>query len=395
LWAARSEMLAQGVRLAGRSRNPAAAIRAVTNRPSPFADDGSRPSIRRWNELASEIRAAREPRVVLSSEFFSWADDSVIRRILADIGSAPVHAVVTLRPLARVMPSMWQQNVQTGMRESLDDWLRGVLRQPPDAANRAFWTLQRHDDLIRRWADALGTERVTAIVVDEGDHGFLLRTFESLLGLRPGTLEPQRDRSNRSLTLPEIEALRAVNVGFREEGLPMGLHARLIRYGAAELMKLRDPDAGEPRVELPAWALEPSAAIQRSIVDGIASSGVRVIGDLDRLTGPPAGAAVATGAVAPDERVSASVAVSPETAAALALGIIVASGEARRARGPGRRFQLPEPVEVTRVPTYQLAGTIGLRALRAVARVVDRVRTALSRRRGAGAGGAGGAGAGG
>ena len=37
----------------------------------------------------------------------------------------------------------------------------------------------------------------------------VLRAFEGLLGLRDGTLESHRDLANRSLTLPEVEAVRA------------------------------------------------------------------------------------------------------------------------------------------------------------------------------------------
>lgn len=369
MWTAREDMLGQGVRLAGRSRNPASAVRAITGRPSPYSEEGKTPPMGRWDELARDIRKAKEPRVIVSSEFFAWATPEVIRSIVADVGGEGIHVAVTLRPLARIIPSMWQQNVQTGTVVAFDEWLEGVLREPPEKANQAFWTLQRHSDLIDRWAGVLGADRVVAVVVDERDHLVLMRVFEGLLGLREGTLVPERDWSNRSLTLPEAEAIRAFNLAFKAEGLPKALHARLMRFGAAQLMKRREPAPTEAKVELPAWAVEPVGRIQREIVDRIAASGVRIVGDLERLTATPD---AVNGAA---EQVTD---VSPDIAAAMAMGVVVATGEARRSRLPGRRFQLAEPVEVTRVPTYQVAGVLAMRGLRFATRRLDAIRRRAS-----------------
>ena len=95
---------------------------------------------------------------------------------------------------------MWQQNVQAGKRQSLDRWLHTLFPEPGASPNASFWTLHRHDELVRRWASVVGTANITAVVVEEGDHAYVLRAFESLLGLRPGTLVLERDLANRSLT---------------------------------------------------------------------------------------------------------------------------------------------------------------------------------------------------
>ncbi len=179
-------MLEQGVRLAGRSRNPVGAARAVTGQASSYSDKP--PPIREWRQLVHDVDRAPEPRVVISSEFFAHADDAAVRRIVEELDPSRLHVVVTLRPLARIIPSMWQQNVQAGKRQSLDRWLRTLFPEPGEAPNASFWTLHRHDELVRRWAAVAGTANVTAIVVDDQDHGYVLRVFESLLGLRAGTL---------------------------------------------------------------------------------------------------------------------------------------------------------------------------------------------------------------
>jgi hypothetical protein len=384
LWAARAELPRQGVRLAGRSRNPAAAVRAVTGQASPYADDGQTPPIRRWSRLAGEIRSAREARVVVSSEFFAWADPAAIRRIVGDLGEDRVHVAVTLRPLARIVPSMWQQNVQAGTVTTIDGWLKVVLDTQSGEGRHPFWTLHRHDELIERWAKVVGTDRVTAVVVDDRDHDVLMRAFEDLLGLERGTLAPQVDWLNRSLTLPEAEAVRAFNIAFKERQLPRARHARLMRFGAAQLMKQRPPASEEERVVQPAWASSAIEGIQRDIVDAIRRSGVRVVGDLDRLIEPTGAAAAASPkasrktqpGVRSEKSATGEILVRPDAAAAMAMGILVAAGEARPG---GARFQIAEPVQVLDVPTYQLAATVVLRTWRTGVRTVERVVNRLKR----------------
>ena len=352
LWNARPELLAQGVRHVGRSRNPSAAAQAVVARPSPYSVDQP-PSIGRWRELVREIRRAKEPRVVVSSEYFAWATDDVMRRVAADLDVGRLHIVVTMRPLAQIIPSMWQQNVQQGTVTPFEDWVGDVLR---DRA-RGFWLLQRHDHLVERWRAVVGRERVTAVVVDDQDHGAVMRAFEGLLGLRNDTLVPERDLANRSLTRAEAEAVRAFNVAFNESALPRDLHARVMRFGAAQLMKQRVPAGDEPAVTLPTWALDDVTAVEEEMVANLRASGVAVIGDLDSLLRRPA----APSMDAAIDRIPA------EVVASMSFGLLTATGAVRTAavsRGP---FKYAEPAEMTRVPTYQLFGALVGRTWRATA----------------------------
>ena len=350
LWNARPAMLEQGVRYPGRSRNPSNPVRAVTGQPSPYSTD-TPPSISHWNRLAGEIRSAHEPRVVVSSEFFAWATDEVARRIAEELEPEHLHVAVTLRPLVKILPSMWQQNVQAGRVVDFEKWLKGVLDPASGKPNQAFWQLERHDRLIERWTSILGKDHVIAIVIDERDHTFLLRVFEALLGLRTGTLALDPSLVNRSLTLPEAEAVRAFNKEFDAAHLPRAVHARIMRFGAAQTMKRREPPADEPRVELPAWARDKAVEIQREMVANIAASGATVIGDLERLTD-------AGGSVAPER--AEPISIAPEIAASMAFGILKASGAAKQSRmkaGP----DTAEPVDTVRLTSFELLGVLALR----------------------------------
>ena len=362
---ARADLLSQGVRYAGRSRQQAQAAHAVTGRAWHLTG-GKPPPIGTWHALVREVRRAREPRVVISSEFFSDADPQAIRRIVNDLDPARVHVAVTLRPLARIVPSQYQQWVQNGMRKSFDRWLDGTFNRPPGARTPLFWWRHRHDRLIARWAEVVRPDAITVVVVDDRDHAMVLRVFEALLGLREATLVPDEDRTNRSLTLPEVEAVRAFNVAYKGEGLPMSLHSRVMRLGAAQLMKAREPGPDEPRLEMPQWALDRVAVIAREMVDAIAASGVRVIGDLESLTVVPT-----TGRTG-DRPPEAS--TPPDVAASMAMGILVAGGLARR----GASTRWVEPAELRRTSTYYLAGALGLRLAGWLA---DRWRAVLDRLR--------------
>lgn len=352
LWNARPALLAQSVRHVGRSKNPSSAARSVVDQPSPYSTDKP-PSIGDWHALLREFRRASEARVVVSSEFFAWAKPDAIKRIADEIDPARIQVAVTVRQLAKVIPSMWQQNVQAGAVTPFGDWLNGVV----DESNRSFWHLERHDALIDRWSAVVGLDRMTVVVADDREHDVLLRSFEGLLGLADGTLVGALDYTNRSLTMPEAEAVRAFNVLFKEEGLPLDLHARTMRFGAAQHMKQRVPPEDEPRVALPAWALEPIAAIQQEIVDNIRAAGVRVLGDLDVLTRP---------AAARHADPEASGELPPAVAGSLGMGLLISTGAVRTAAISKGLFKFAEPAEVARIPTYILLGTIGGRAWRSV-----------------------------
>jgi len=351
--AARDAAEQQGVHYAGRSRHSVRAIQAVLGKPG-FYTDGAPPPIDTWMRLVTEVERSRADRVVISSEFLADARPDAIRRVVDDLGGPAVHVVVTLRSLARIIPSQWQQYVQSNMRVAFDDWLDAVFNQTGRKMTPSFWYRHRHDQLIGRWLEVVGPERATAIVLDEQDHDMVLRTFERLTGLRTGTLVAEPDLANRSLTLPEVEAVRAFNIAFRREGLGRALHSRVMNFGAARYLRLAEPDPEAPRLEPPQWALDRAGEIAREMVAAISASGVRVVGDLEAL------------AVMPPSRRSegspTAVPVPPVVAARMAMGVLIASGAARgQERMPGV-LQFAEPPELVRLTTRQLAVVLARRA---------------------------------
>jgi hypothetical protein len=186
--------------------------------------------------------------------------------------------------------------------------------------------------------------------------------------MREGTLRLQEDLANRSLTLAEVETLRAFNEAFKAKRLGKALHTRVMRIGVAPYMKARVPGPGERRIETPQWALDRAGEIEREVVERIAGSGVRVIGDLDRLTEVPA-SGLEGDVVPPPE-------IAPPIAASLAMGLLVASGLARRSIAapatpagavepgtPAAAAARPgEPPAIARVPTRKIGSILYRRA---------------------------------
>jgi hypothetical protein len=310
LFLARERLAAQGVVYPGQGRTILWPILAVTGQP-PLRGEPT-PKISYWEDLAGQIAATGDQRVVLSSEFFSQADDATARRVVTDLGGDRVHVVVTLRSLTRILPSQWQQYIQNGFHFGYREWLEGILGDPPSTPTPGFWLRHRHDELVARWAAVVGKENLTVVVIDESDRLMIFRVFESMLGLPDGFLVPEETAANRSLTAAEVEVVRQVNEEFSRREWPQRNYSRFMRYGVIEQLKnTRLPSPDEPRIATPAWALARAADISAEMAARIEASGVHVVGDLSSLGKLPAeqpdGADGAAGAALPVEAAARAV----------------------------------------------------------------------------------------
>ncbi len=378
----REAMLEQGVRYAGRTQQSGRAAYAVLGRTHPTL--GGAPSIHHWRRLVAEVRNAREARVFVSSEFFAGADDAQAARIVDELGGERVHVALTLRPVSRILASRWQQNVQEGARYSYDQWLRWVFEQPDEGKGATFWSRQRHDRLAARWARIVGASRLSAVMVDERDRSAIFHAFEGLLALRSGTLVPQDDTANRSMTAAEIELVRALNEAFAAEGIARPLLYKMITRGTALYMKGRAPSREEARQETPAWAIQRADAIGRESATAIRALGVTVIGNLEALGGStPHDAALATIPPLPDAATDGAPggggSVPSQVAIRALMGMLFASGAARGGGSGDPRVDVRvEPQLLQRVHTLDLLRVV---AQRLQWSLVSRIRRVLRRPR--------------
>jgi hypothetical protein len=230
---------------------------------------------------------------VISSEALSLAREDAIDRMIAELGPDRVHVVGTLRPFARLLSSSWQQYLKYGLAMPYVEWLENVFANPPECPpSPNFWRRNDHLGVFTRWAERLGPERVTLVVLDAGYRGYLYRTFETLVGLPDGLLvpDPEIGASNRSMTAAEAEMLRLVNErGARD--WDWALYQAGVRRGAVmRMVESRTPGREEPGIVTPQWAVEAAQEFGRRTAEGIEALGIRVYGDLGELGAPmPAG----------------------------------------------------------------------------------------------------------
>ncbi|MFD0314974.1 hypothetical protein [Streptomyces flavalbus] len=358
LFAARDRLPEHGVVFPADSRHPMGAVLAACARPGMMGD--ARPRAEQWTRLLDQVRASGARTSVVSSEFFADAeDDGTVARVIEELGGRErVHVLVTLRPLAKIMPSQWQQYVQNGLRMGYEDWLEHMLRKPPyDKPNPSFWRRHRHDRLVERWVRALGAERVTVVVVDDRDRDGLMRTFEGLLGLPEHVLRPAVDTANRSLSLAETEMLRHLNVEFRAHGLPEQLYSRLIRYGAVMHMKnVYAPTPEDVKIFTPRWAVEAAAGIGAEMAERIKGTGVRVVGDVALLSEVPEQRA--------ERRPEGAARLAPEAAAHALYGALAAVVATPPPKPVAPPRQAPRPRTVHQTPTKELVRVVGHRCLK-------------------------------
>lgn len=333
-----------------------------------------------WQTLTSAA-AANPGRTVLSSEFFSRAEPEAIQNFVDAIGRDRVHIVMGVRYLGAVGLSAWQQSLKTGDARSLEEWFDTEF--VPDGAGRLtgfYWNEQHPVTAVRRWVDALGPDRVTTMVVDGVDRSALPRLFESLLDLESGTLcDRQPQMINRSMTAAETAFTREVNRMLKGR-LSSEKYEELIRYGM-----LRRMVEGRPQTPQEAKLVVPEGARALAAHEGtlcaqeIAATGVRVVGDLARLSGPTDfGPAVGSNAELPNAAAVEAV-VGTVSAAAYGNWNLREPNKRRRPRQPTS----PAPVtkratnraaSVDSIPTEELILLLLRRLWAAARRRISRLR---------------------
>lgn len=279
---ARDEMLEQGSVYISSHRHEATPARYVTDRLA--AGQSPKRAGRRWAEMVEAMRADGPERKVYSSEFLSDATEEQVKRIVGDVGTENTYVAVTLRPLASILPSQYQQYLQRGSTFGYESWLDSMFNKPPyDKPTPSFWTRHRHDELVQRWGDVVGPEKVVVVVVDSRDFTVAPRAFEKLLELSDGTLADKEVTANRSMTWGEAEVMRHFNRQFKDAGLPADLHLALMKSAGVHV-KARVPAPDEAKIATPEWAVKRANEVGAEMVARIEATGASILGDMSLLS---------------------------------------------------------------------------------------------------------------
>ncbi|MBE1876378.1 hypothetical protein [Myceligenerans pegani] len=286
--AARDDLLEHGVLYPGKGVNHIKAASWLTRTPLRHLPDPG-PFPRWWNTVKEEIDAAGDKRVLLSHEAICWTGISGARRTVEGVGR-PTHGLLVLRNLGQLAPSVWQQNIKSGRTHTYHQFLRKVFDSAEPAAMLSPGLHQDDGyDLPGRWAEVLGQENLTVVVLEKSHPDRLLDTLEEMLGVPAGLLTnvPVKGAgANRGLSTVEAALIVQLNRRlFKEWKTSRSDHRRLVFNGAvSRLVQARVPGPDEAKIGTPRWALEAAAEIGEQLAESVRASGARVIGDLAELS---------------------------------------------------------------------------------------------------------------
>lgn len=254
---------------------------SVDLRQKPFAGEESTYVPGAWDAVAAAAVSAPD-RAVISHETLTRTRVEQVRRAADSLRSAgELHAVVTVRDLARQLPAVWQEQVKNRGTVSYERFLRDVGERPESNQHRHFWEAQDVLDVLERWSAAVPPERVHVVTVPQPGSvsGLLWERFASVIGVDPTLVDTDVPVSNVSLGVAEAELLRRMNPQLRER-LDWPAYERQIKVGLAARLAARE---GSTRLAVPAdrraWVSERS----EQMIAGLRAGGYDVVGDLDEL----------------------------------------------------------------------------------------------------------------
>ena len=254
-----------------------------------------------WEALVGEVRAWSGSHAVVSEEFFAFARPRQVRQAVRAFAPAPVHVVVTVRDLARVLVGAWQQELAKGRSWRWDEYATAVRdpEQGPASAGVAFWLRQDVARVLEIWEREVPRGRVHVVTVPPpgSPPELLVQRFATATRLDPGWLAIGDYRGNVSMGAAEVEVLRRLNTSLGDR-LNERQYTRVVANGVRPALQ----DRGRGTMSLPdderGWVTERASAT----VEVLRSREYHVVGDLADLLPPPSvGMASRPDAAAPDE----------------------------------------------------------------------------------------------
>lgn len=234
-----------------------------------------------WGRLLGRLRQWPGS-VVLSNEWFCWADAAGVDRALAELAPAPVHLIFTARALAHQVPAAWQETLKVGSGESLD---RFVERLDEAEARWSWSTIDPAESLVR-WARSVPVERVHLVTVPPrgSDPALLWQRVCHVLGVDADVYDADTPHANESLGVESASLLQRAGPQLRaaildEDAGWTDPYRWLRNYLGHQLLVPR----GGARIALPEPLVAQLAGRARRSVVVLAEQGYDVVGSLDDL----------------------------------------------------------------------------------------------------------------
>lgn len=312
---------------------------AVRERYQPGHDRDSVPGA--LTKFERTLARTSAPRMLLSQESLSAARPEQLKRFLGACGAVDVHVVLTVRDLARSVPSAWQQDLRAGRTWAYPRYLRRLQRMESNGLVRHPWIQLDPPAVLARWASELPEGRVHVVTVPPsgGPPSLLLERFCRVLDVDPSGWAQVETPGNTSLGRVQAEVLRRVNRQLPDEVLRRQVYGGVgKRFLAGEVLSEQASRKILVPKELRPWCEEVSSRQ----VAALRAAGYHVEGTLDDLQCPDS--AFTDEADEPREREVAGAAV-----AALARILVMRAAGKRPTGRPSSRARSRARAVVTRL----------------------------------------------
>lgn len=258
---------------------------ALTQKPWGWKTrGGEKTPYRHFTRFMGRMNRSKAPKILLSSEFFSELSGEQINKLKSAVKKREVKIVFTIRPLAKLLPSSYQQYLKYGIKADYEKWLHSVLDEPGVAKlTPTFWKRHLHGDVVKRWSETFGSESVSVIVADETRPEFLYESVSELLELPKEFLKAQQTGTNRSLSLEEVSLLLEVNNTFPKDR-QWKEYLFFVRLGLIRNLTDHIPVAeGSSKILTPKWAIDKANEIGNASIETIKGLNVNVVGSIEKL----------------------------------------------------------------------------------------------------------------
>ncbi|HWJ81980.1 MAG TPA: hypothetical protein VNS55_07075 [Nocardioides sp.] len=228
-----------------------------------------------------ELAEAPGDRVLVSDEVFGGSTPEQVERLGEALGGREAHLLLTVRDIARTIPSAWQQTIKGGSRFPYERYVDAVVARDGDVAN-AFWHSYDVPALLERWRGLVAPERMHVVLLPPPGAAptVLLDRFCGVLGIDPASLTAETVRANESLGRAQAELLRRLNGELAEATFRRDLHGPVLKRGFA--IGVLAPQKGD-RIPMPAghraWCEEHAEGVIEALVRG----GYDIVGDVAEL----------------------------------------------------------------------------------------------------------------
>lgn len=282
-WQNRTALAARGLLLPGEGKGTHFHAACQVARREEVLARQSPEEARAWEALLAEV-AATDGDALIGQDHFSRATPEQAAGALAQLAEVAdeVHVLLTARDLARQLGSAWQQDVKEGATETLAEyWERADAEGPAGD----FWSHHDVPAILDRWSRGVPAERVHLVVVPEPGsvpREWLWQRVCEITGVDPAGLEQEAERSNESLGVTQVEALRRVYAALPPERRDLDTVRFVKGFFTRQILGAGEGERIALTPAMHAWAREHA----RVMVDSLHDRPWHVVGDLTDLLPP-------------------------------------------------------------------------------------------------------------